>query len=408
MTIRKPFYHQPWVSLSACALACAMLPNLGFAQSYPITAGQKAIANSVASQGVALRDLKADAPQSHVVVKGDTLWGISNIFLTSPWRWPELWGMNLDQIRNPHLIYPGQTLVLSVKNGMATLKIAGAQGNSDDADLARVRLSPQTRVTALPATALPTLDSRLIEPFLSEPIIVGEEGLTQAPRIVAAQDERVLLTKGDRAYARSASGDDLMDDPKQKHKAFRIFRNATPLKDPFTGALLGYEAQYIGRSLLIRSEGSQTKTDQDGKALREVTPATIDIVSAKEEIRVGDRLVTEPAQAPQNYIPHAGKGDLDARVVSVYGSAVVNAAQNQVVVINKGLADGVEPGQILSVLNDGARLADTTDPQRAMIKLPDERNGLLMVFRSFDKLSYALVLEITRGVKIGDRLRNPQ
>lgn len=408
MTIKKPFYHQAWVRLVACAVAGFMLPNLAAAQPYQVTAEQKAVANTVASQGVPLSELKPQAPQSHVVVTGDTLWAISNIFLTSPWRWPELWGMNIAQIRNPHLIYPGQVLTLSVKGGMATLQLAGADGSTASADLVRVRLSPKTRVTALPDNALPTLKSRLIEPFLSEPIIVGEEGLRQAPRIVSAQDDRVLLTKGDRAYARSTSGSDLMDDPKKKHKVLRIFRNATPLKDPLTGAVLGYEAQYVGRALLTRSEGSQTGVGQDGKAISEVIPASIDIVAAKEEIRVGDRLLSEPEQLPQNYVPHAAKGDLEARVVSVYGSAVVNAAQNQVVVINKGRADGIDPGQILAVLNDGARVADTTDPQRAMIKLPDERNGLLMVFRSFDKLSYALVLEITRGVKIGDRLRNPQ
>ncbi len=389
---------------SLAALLLALVPLMAQAQKYPITDAQKATAQAVASKGVALADLRPDAPKEHVVVKGDTLWDISKLFLNSPWRWPELWGMNLESIRNPHLIYPGQRLVLTIRDGRATLGMS----NSEGADLAQVRLSPKVRITALADSALPTLDSRLIEPFLSEPIILGEEGLSQAPRIVAAQDKaRVLITRGDRAYARSSSGKDLIDDPQKKHKAYRIFRNARALRDPETGAVLGYEAQYIGRALLMRSESSHSVNDKEGKPVEEAIPATIDIVSAKEEIRVGDRLVPEPPAEIKSYVPHAAEGEFQARVVSIYGSAVDNAAQNQVVVINKGRANGLRPGQVLSVLNDGARIVDSTDANKAMIKLPDERNGLVMVFRPFDKLSYALILEITRGVKVGDRLNNP-
>ena len=405
--MKTPVRHVICSSASLIAALLALVPAASQAQKYPITPQQRAAAESVATKGVPLADIRPDAPKEHVVVKGDTLWAISKLFLNSPWRWPELWGMNLDQIPNPHLIYPGQKLVLTIKDGRATLGLSTGQGAEDGANLAQVRLSPKTRITALADNALPTLDSRLIEPFLSEPIILGEEGLSQAPRIVAAQDARVLLTRGDRAYARSGSGKDLIDDPQKKHKAYRIFRNARALKDPETGAILGYEAQYIGRALLMRSESSQSITDKDGKPVVDITPATIDIVAAKEEIRVGDRLVPEPPPDIQSYTPHAGKGSVQARVVSVYGSAVANAAQNQVVVINKGLADGLKPGQVLSVLNDGARLIDSTDPQKTQIKLPDERNGLVMVFRPFDKVSYALILEITRGVKVGDRLQNP-
>lgn len=386
----------------------ALMPLGGQAQKYPITEAQKATAQAVAGKGVALADLRADAPKEHVVVKGDTLWNISKLFLNSPWRWPELWGMNLESIRNPHLIYPGQRLVLNIRDGRATLGMSSASRSIPaGADLAQVRLSPQARITALADSALPTLEGRLIEPFLSEPIILGEEGLSQAPRIVAAQDARVLLTRGDRAYARSSSGKDLIDDPQKKHKVYRIFRDARALRDPDSGVILGYEAQYIGRALLMRSESSYSVTDKEGKRAEEAIPATIDIVAAKEEIRVGDRLVPEPPAQVQNYVPHAAKGELKARVVSVYGSAVDNAAQNQVVVINKGRDDGLQAGQVLSVLNDGVRLVDGTDANKAMIKLPDERNGLVMVFRPFDKLSYALILEITRGVKVGDRLSNP-
>jgi hypothetical protein len=160
--------------------------------------------------------------------------------------------------------------------------------------------------------------------------------------------------------------------------------------------------------LLVRGESAQTTTSADGKAVQEVIPATIDIVAAREEIRVGDRLLPEPALTLRSYVPRAPSAAMEARVVSVYGNAVANVGQNQVVVINRGSREGLESGHMLAILTDGARLIDTTDPARTALKLPDERKGLLMVFRSFERLSYALVLEATEGVRVGDRLVNPR
>ncbi|MDD2808376.1 LysM domain-containing protein [Rhodoferax sp.] len=376
------------------------------AQTHPISNQQRATANQVAQAGVPLNALKADAPSSYRVKAGDTLWGISNVFLTTAWRWPELWGMNLADIRNPHLIYPGQTLFLDTSEGRARLRMQAAS-MAFGGDLPTVKVSPRTRVDNLASSALPTLQNKTIEPFLAEPVIVDELTLNSAPRIVAAQDSRVLLTRGDRAYARGAAGAELTDDPQQRQKLYRVFRNATPLKDPLTAEVLGYEAQYVGKASLVRSETTQTSTGPDGKAVTEVVPATIDIIEAKEEMRVGDRLLPEPPREFQNYLPHAPAQPVDARIVSVYGSAVANASQNQVVTINRGKRDGMESGHVLAILQDGARLVDKTDATLPQIKLPDERNGLLMVFRTFERVSYALVLDITSGVKIGDHLVNP-
>ena len=150
------------------------------------------------------------------------------------------------------------------------------------------------------------------------------------------------------------------------------------------------------------------RTNAKGDTSTTITPATIDIVAAKEEMRVGDRLVPEPPRELLSYAPRAPAADLLGRIVSVYGSAVVNAAQNQVVAINKGSRDGIERGHVLAIQKFGERVVDKTDANKAMMKLPDERNGLLMVFRTFDRLSYALVLDITDGVKVGDRLINPR
>ena len=171
---------------------------------------------------------------------------------------------------------------------------------------------------------------------------------------------------------------------------------------------MGFEALYAGKAVLVRGETTTETKDADGKLVPTVVPATIDITAAKEEMRIGDRLMPEPARQVVTYTPRAPAGKVDGRIVSVYGSAVVNAAQNQVVTINKGLRDGMEAGTVMAILKDGERLVDKQDVTKSIMKLPDERNGLLMVFRTFDRVSYALVLEITDTVRVGDRLTNPR
>ncbi|MFZ2219368.1 MAG: LysM domain-containing protein [Rhodoferax sp.] len=382
------------------------LPSTVFAQDFPVTATQRTTAVQVANAGIPLADVSPSAPDEYTVKRGDTLWAISGLFLKQPWRWPELWGMNLQDIKNPHLIYPGQKLYLERVNGRASLRTR--QSANGEIPTETIRLSPRTRYESLARDALPTLNSQFIEPFLAEPVIVDENGLNSAPRIVAAQEGRVLLTRGDRAYARGPSDAALVDDATKKQKAYRVFRDATPLKDPVTGEILGYEAQYVGKAVLARGESTQESTNKEGRIQIDIVPATIDIIAAKEEMRVGDRLLPEPEPELLSYVPRAPSGSVEGRIVSVYGSAVANAAQNQVVVVNLGTRDGIESGHVMAILKDGARLIDKTDPARTALKLPDERNGLLMVFRTFEKLSYALVLDITDGVKVGDRLTNPR
>lgn len=394
-------------SLAAGVLATSVL-GVG-ATTLPVSSAQQNTANRVAQDGVALSELAPNAPDSYTVKRGDTLWGISKIFLKSPWRWPELWGMNMSAIKNPHLIYPGQTLYLDKSNGRA--RLSSQRPGQGAGGLETVKLSPRTRSSALGDPSIPTLQNNLIEPFLSEPLIVEELTLESAPRLVAAQEGRVLLSEGDRAYARSLSGTSLTT-AGNNPRGFRIFRNATPLKDPGTNEVLGYEAQYIGRANLARSEavvpvrGSEIK---DGSsAATDIIPATFDIVRSKEEIRTGDRLLPEPPLEVLSYTPHAPTGPVEARIVSVYGSTVANVAQNQIVVINRGTKDGMERGHVLAIQTNGVRMVDKTGPSWQDIKLPDERNGLLMVFRPFEKLSYALVLEATDPIKVGDWLINPR
>jgi LysM domain len=392
-------------SAAIMALGNGLWATGAWAQSFPTTPAQTETARQVALAGVPLSDLSPDAPDSHTVKRGDTLWGISSLFLRSPWRWPELWGMNMDAIRNPHLIYPGQMLVLDKSSGRAVLRTADTQG--EPPAMETVRLSPRTRVSGL-SDAIPSLDTRFIEPFLAEPVIVEANELAKAPRIVATTANQVMITRGDRAYVRGPS-DALMLDDQPKAKDFRIFRDSTPLKDPVTGELLGFEAQFVGKATLVRGESTQETLSPGGKASSVVVPATIDITAAKQEMRVGDRLLPEPERQFLSYLPHAPAGKVDGRIVSIYGSDVVaNAAQNQIVVISRGQRDGIESGHVMAILQDGPVMIDKTDPTRTPMKLPDERNGLLMVFKTFEKLSYALILNVKDAVRVGDRLTAPR
>jgi nucleoid-associated protein YgaU len=394
------------------ALAGTLLAAPAWAQNFPITQDNRTVANAVAQKGVPLSELAPNAPDRYTIKSGDTLWDISKLFLRSPWRWPELWGMNLNEIKNPHRIYPGQVLILERKNGVATLRMDGSGGNTSDPatssgePINTVRVSPRTRYESLADAALPTLRAGDIDPFLAEPLVIEESEFMAAPRIVSAQESRVLLTQGDRAYARGPANAPLVDDQPQE-KQFRVFRAAKPLKDPVSGEVLGFEGIYVGKANLVRGEGA-AEVVQEGQAGTAVVPATIDIVVAKEEMRVGDRLLPEPAREFRSYTPRAPEKSFSGRIVSVYGSAVVNAAQNQVVAINKGKRDGLESGHVLAILKDGARVIDKQDESLPLLKLPDERNGLLMVFRTFERVSYGLILETSDRVRIGDRLTSPR
>jgi hypothetical protein len=405
--------------LTAAAFACAGLAALlaagaAVAQSrYPVTPGQRSTAEAVAQSGVPLSELAPDAPDQYTVKRGDTLWGISGIFLKSPWRWPELWGMNMEEVRNPHLIYPGQQLVLEKMDGRARLRVRGGEGA--DPSLETVKVSPRVRINPLAdGGAIPTLQTNLIEPFLAEPLVVEEAVLKAAPRIVAVPENRVLITRGDRAYARGLAETPMMMKVAGRPEDFRVFRDARAIRHPDTKQVIGYEAQYVGKAQLVRSEGTApdasspwfSQWTNGGKV---VVPATIDIVSAKEEMRVGDRMLPEPPRQFASYMPHAPKGAMAGTIVSVYGDAVSLAGQNQVVMIDKGLADGVDTGTVFAIMKTGERVTDRSQAgQSARMKLPDERNGLLMVFRPFEKLSYALILEINDAVQIGDHVASPR
>ncbi len=370
------------------AIGAMLFAASASAVNYPVTPQQRSTAQQVAQAGVPLSELAANAPDSYTVKSGDTLWGISSLFLKSPWRWPELWGMNLDQIRNPHLIYPGQILFLDKNGGRARLRVGQAVGPDGT-----VKLSPRIRASGLGDGSIPSIPFHLIEPFLNEAVIFQANELESAPRIVGTQEGRVMLGRGELAYVRGEVA---------QQREFRIFREPKPLRDPTTKEILGYEAAYVGAAEYVRP--GETRNGADGKP--EIVPATFSVTSIKQEAGVGDRLAPMPPREFSNYAPHAPQGPMAGQIVSIYGDALT-AGQNQIVALNKGSADGVERGHVLALWSDGARVIDKTDPSRPTIKLPDERHGMLFVFRVFDRMSYALILSVQAPVKAGDRFTQP-
>jgi hypothetical protein len=374
---------------TAIALAIGTFAGAALAEpgNYPITEKQRSTAKRVAAEGgIPVSELTDNAPDAYTVKSGDTLWDISKLFLRSPWRWPELWGMNLEQVRNPHLIYPGQELYLDKRNGRASLRF-GSGGLSGDA-----RLSPRIRANEF-NTGIPSVSLSQIEPFMNEAVIFERDELQSSPRIVATQENRALLTRGDLAYVRG----DL-----NGKTSFRIFREAKPLKDPTTHEILGYEGVYLGSAELTR------KGDRAGASFQagEIVPDTLTIMSVRQEIRIDDRLAPMPQRDYLSYVPHAPQGDMTGQIVSVYGEAII-AGQNQIVTLNRGQRDGVERGHVLALWRDGRRVVDKTDPKQPTIKLPDERHGTLFVFRVFDRMSYALILTVKEPVNVGDRFTQP-
>ncbi len=425
----------PRATLSWCAVALAALLGAQAAQAqpaaakYPVTPQQQSTARQVAAKGVPLSALADNAPDVYTVKRGDTLWRISGLFLKTPWRWPELWGMNLRDIRNPHLIYPGQKLYLERINGRAYLRTS----RSGEPDV--VRVSPQTRAQMLGGGPLPTLEPHLIEPFLAEPLVFNADEFEKAPRIVAvAERDRVIVGKGDRIYVMGPSEAPLLIGP-DLPTDFRVFRRATPLKDPVTGEVLGYEGVYTGQATLVRGEADAPPPPQDSQAASEApvdwrppqygdqdvfpvdpnqpngplrVPATLDVTSSKSEMAVGDRLLPEPPAEYRNYVPHAPELPVDARVVSVYGgNAVRYAGQNQIVAINRGERHGLANGQVLNLMRGGQTITDKTTDARQQLQLPEEFNGQVMVFRVFDRVSYVLLINPTAPVQVGDRLLSP-
>jgi len=345
--------------------------------------------------------VKPDAPDRYVVVPGDTLWSISQRYTDSPWRWPELWNLNKEQIRNPHLIYPGYVLLLDRERGR--LSIAGTEpgpgpgprtgtetGTGTESGTAgeSVRLGPRMRAESLAVQGIPSIPASAIEPFLTRPLVVESEGLDKAPTIVGTQTDRVILAAGNTAYVRGIGA--------SKEETWYVYRRGGALVDPDTNRTLAYEAVYLGTAQLTRPG----------------EPATVVLTSAVREVEAGDKLIAAGRPQPVNYAPRAPATQIRGRVMSIYGilGKIGEAGPQSIISINRGRVDGIEPGHVLALYALGGTVRDTSKPKDApdaLIKLPDERAGLAFVFRVFDRISYALVMHITRPVSPLDVVQTP-
>ena len=360
------------------SLICCLLPAFAFADAPQIRDG---------------------APDRHVVVKGDTLWGISAEFFKDPWKWQRIWGMNKDTIKDPHWIYPGDVIVLDRTTG--TLRVGEAAATTapnTSSGTTAVKLSPKERVVGSEHGAIPDIPVADIAPFLSQPLVIEKDGLSKALTLMGTYEQRVILGSDDIAYVKGITED--------KGIHWQIYRPGKTLLDPDSKEVLGYEAIYLG--------------DADVEKFADIS--TLRITRALQEINKGDRLVQSSVIRTGNYMPHAPEKQIDARVISIYGG-VSQAGQNTVVTINKGLRDGVENGHVLAIYREGEKLTEKGKgvfakdtnydlPDRVLTKdvhynLPDSRYGLLFVFRTFDKVAYALVLQTSLPVELLDRVQTP-
>jgi hypothetical protein len=356
--------------------------------------------------------IKPDAPDRYVVVPGDTLWGISQRYTDSPWRWPELWNMNKEAIRNPHLIYPGYVIVLDRERAQLSIaaggdkpaaaatpdgtggKPAGAPATPPSATTTTttgpgsVKLSPSIRAESLARQEIPSIPPAVIEPFLTRPLVIEPDGLDKAPTIVGTQSDRVILASGNSAYVRGMGA--------AKDDTWYVYRPGKALVDPDTNRTLGYEAIYLGTAQVTRPG----------------EPATVVLTSAVQEVGTGDKLVAAGRPQPVNYAPRAPGVKIRGRIIDIYGGVarVGEAGPQQIVSINRGKSDGIEVGHVLAVYNLGGTVRDQSKPRNApdaRIQLPDERAGLAFVFRVFDRISYALIMQIDRPVSPLDVVQTP-
>ncbi len=316
-------------------------------------------------------ELAPDAPDRHIVVPGDTLWGIASMFLKDPYRWPEIWRLNKEDIKNPHRIYPGQVVILDRSGATPQLKIGKL-----------VKAEPRIYVDAN-AEAISAIPQNVIEPFLSQPLVVEANALADAPRIVALQGNHITVGNGDIVYVTRATA--------KGAKQWQVFRPGAPLVDPDDETrILGYEAAYLGTA-------RQTKAGE---------PATFEITTAKQEIDRNDNLLPAPPLQIINYVPHAPARQVAGRIIRIYGG-VGEGGKFSIVSVSRGAQDGLDVGSVLAVHRTGAEVANLNDDKMENYKLPEERYGLLFVFRVFDRVSYALIMNAPRPVMEGDTVRNP-
>lgn len=344
------------------------ITTLAFVLAWAVSAGASAQAPKTPLA------LKPDAPDRYVVVPGDTLWSIAQRYTDSPWRWSELWNLNKDEIKNPNRIYPGNVIVLDRARGQLAI--------SDT-----VKLSPRIHAESTAQAAIPSIPPAIIEPFLTRPLVIEPGGLDGAPTIVARQDpeSHLVLDAGQRAIVRG------MKDSKET--LWLVYRPGPALVDPDTQTTLGYEAIYLGTARVVRAGD----------------PSIIELTSATQEISIGDKLVAAGKPDIPTYAPHAPSAPVQGRIISLYGkdTRAGEYGNQSIIGINLGKSQGLEVGNVLALYRPGVAVADARDRSAAPLAVPSERYGIAFVFRVFDRVSYALVMTISKPVNRLDLVQNP-
>jgi len=334
--------------------------------------------------------LQDNPPDRYTVQKGDTLWSISGRFLKQPWRWPEIWRMNRDQIKNPHWIYPGDVIALDRSDGQWRLSVADRT----------VRVSPTVRIEPLEREAIPSIPAADLAAYITRPIITGPDGLPGAAKIIAARDNRVVRGEGDSVYA--------VDVDESSGTEWYIYRPGNVLRSYDSNEVLGYEMRFLGTA----------RVERFGEVSRML------ITSAREEILLNDVLIPAPREVLLNYVPHAPDNSVDGRVIALY-SGGTEAGRGFIVTLDRGASDGLEIGSVLAIFRPTpvipdprpyqgpdimSKLSDQTRiivPPGRYLNIPPERSGLLFVFKVFPRVSYAIVLNTALPVEVGDLVRKP-
>jgi hypothetical protein len=338
----------------------------------------RAESESVPRKGI---PLAADAPDSYVVKRGDTLWGISKVFLRDPWYWPEIWQVN-PQIQNPHLIYPGDTLRLVFIDGKPQILLQRG-------DAARV--VPRVRSEPLEA-AITTIPYATVAAFMSKPSVLDREQIKTAPYLLATRDLHVVMSEGDTLYARGFSN------PAELGSHYNVVRVGDPLIDPDDNRVLGYDGIFTG----------------SGHVTRQGDPTTLIMTESTRESLAGDKLIAGGVDVPLDFNPSAPRVKTNGRIIAV-SNGVTIIGQYEVVVVNRGARDGLAPGNVLAVFDTGPIVRDTDKKGffsldrlgTQKVALPSERTGTFMVFKTFDNISYGLVMEATNLIRVGDKVQNP-
>ena len=356
----------------------------------------------VLAQGTAPLQLADGAPDRYVVKPGDSLWGIASKFLKDPYRWGELWKLNAEEIKNPQRIYPGQVIALDKSGNQPQLKL-------------ETIVEPRREYVDPIRKGIPSIAAQDIEPFLSEPRVIDDNGVLDiAPRVVAVQDNRVVAGAGATVYATEVTATDRLlrifrhgearFDPSPaidsrigaveaaspEPRVWQLFRPVKPLADPDTKETLGYEAQFLGTARLTQTG----------------VPSSFLVLTSKMEIQRDDLLAPAPPQDVPSYIPRAPARKIMGKVLAMYSGVNFGGPQT-VVTLNRGAADGLEVGHVLAIDAAGRKVTNRYQDTRTDYQLPDTNNGLMFVFRVFNRVSYAMIMSATVPVVVGDVVRTP-